>query len=308
MTEICFVLPPGLLLSDYAAPADAFRIAALLGADFRLRTVGAVAPGEAVASTLGISIAGVEPLPTELPAGSVVVVCGSTRHAPANAAAAAALVAWLRALRGSDVRLACICSGALYAAEAGWLSGRRCTTHHSLLDALRQAAPDARVQEDRVFVHDRGVYTSAGITAGTDLALHLIAGYADPSLAARVAREMVVYLRRGLDDPALSPWLQGRNHVDARIHRLQDAIAQTPAGEWSLEHIARREHMSVRSLTRHFRQATGMSVHDYLSQLRVSMANRLLDAGMHTASVAERMGMGSDRQLRRLRARAVRPR
>jgi len=306
MTEIVFVLPPGLLLTDYAAPADAFRIAALLGADIRVRTVAPVAAGEVVGSTLGIGIAGAAPLPDALAPGSIVILCGSTRHAPGDAAARRMLLDWLRRLRGADVRLACICSGALYAAHAGWLSGRRCTTHHALLAELRAAAPDAHVQEDRVFVHDRGVYTSAGITTGIDLALHLLAGIAGPSLAARVAREMVVYLRRGPDEPALSPWLQGRNHVDARIHRLQDAIAEAPAEDWSLRRMAAREHMSVRSLTRHFRDATGMSVHDYLSGLRLAMANRLRDAGLRAATIAARVGVGSDRQLRRLRARADR--
>lgn len=157
MTEVYFVLPPGLLLTDYAAPADAFRIARQLGADFQLRTVAAVAKDEAVLSALGVSIAGVEPLPERLPGNSLVVVCGSSRGVPANPAADRALVGWLKRMAGSEVRLACICSGALYAARAGWLSGRRCTTHHSLVEQLRKLAPDARVQEDRVFVEDGNV-------------------------------------------------------------------------------------------------------------------------------------------------------
>ena len=123
---------------------------------------------------------------------------------------------WLRRRREelrseqSPHRLVAICSGTLLAARAGLLGHRSCTTHHELLDVLRTAAPSARVIDNRVFVVDGPIASSAGITAGIDLALHLIAEECGEALAATVAEDMVVYLRRSPSDPELSPFLMHR--------------------------------------------------------------------------------------------------
>jgi transcriptional regulator GlxA family with amidase domain len=180
------------------------------------------------------------------------------------------------------------------------LDGRRCTTHHSLLDELRQLAPTAEVLDSRVFVEDGEVCTSAGITAGIDLALHLIAKLGSPRLAVAVAREMAVYMRRAAGDPALSPWLEGRNHMNMAIHRVQDALLKAPAQDWPLSRLADIGHLSVRSLTRHFREASGMSVNRYHARLRVALARQALANGDNVEHAAERAGLGSARQLRRL--------
>lgn len=299
--EVCFVLPPALVLLDFAGAAEAFRIAASMGMPVRRRVFAPVPAGAPAPTALGLGLAGVEPLPDALPESALVVVCGAVcgdGRAPATAGDLA-ISAWLgRVARGR--RIACVCSGALLAARAGLLEGRRCTTHHTLLDALRALAPSAQVLDSRVFVEDAGVYTSAGITAGIDLALYLIAALDAPRTAAEVAREMVVYLRRAPDDPALSPWLEGRNHMDARIHRVQDALVRAPAEDWTLVRLAELGSMSVRSLSRHFRRASGMSVHDYHARLRLALARQALAAGDSVERAAERAGLGSARQLRRL--------
>jgi len=300
-TEICFVLPPALLLLDFAGAADAFRIASQMGLPVRLRMVAPVREGEAAPTGLGVGLSGVEPLPAHLGDDVLVVVCGAVGDGEAvlSHRGSRALVDWLR-LRVADRSVACVCSGALLAAAAGLLRGRRCTTHHTLLDALRRLEPTADVLDSRVFVEDRGVYTSAGVTAGIDLALHLIAVLGSPRLAAAVAREMAVYLRRAPGDPALSPWLEGRNHMDARIHRIQEALAHAPAENWPLSRLAEIGHMSVRSLTRRFREASGMSINSYHARLRLALARQALAMGDTVERAAERAGLGSARQLRRL--------
>jgi transcriptional regulator GlxA family with amidase domain len=302
ITEVCFVLPPALVLLDFAGAADAFRIAASLGLPVRLRMLASVADGETTSTALGVGLAGVEPLPAQLGDHTLIMVCGATGSGEQvlSSPASAALIAWLRRHGGNGRPLACVCSGALMAAAAGLLDGRRCTTHHSLLDDLRRLAPDAEVLDSRVFVEDGEVYTSAGITAGIDLALHLIARLGSPRLAAAVAREMAVYVRRAAGDPALSPWLEGRNHMNMAIHRVQDALAQAPEQDWPLARLADIGHMSVRSLTRHFREASGMSVNRYHASLRLTLARQSLAAGDSVERAAERAGVGSARQLRRL--------
>lgn len=302
ITEVCFVLPPALILLDLAGAADAFRIAGTMGLPVRLRMLAPIAEGATATTALGVGLAGIEPLPAQLDDQALIVVCGAAGSGeqvlslPGNRA----LIAWLRRHGGDGRRLACVCSGALLAAAAGVLDGRRCTTHHSLLDTLRQLAPTADVLDSRVFVDDGDVYTSAGITAGIDLALHLIARLGSSRLAAAVAREMVVYMRRASGDSALSPWLEGRNHMNTAIHQVQDALAKAPDQEWPLARLADIGHLSVRSLTRHFREASGMSINSYHARLRLALARQALATGDSVERAAERAGLGSARQLRRL--------
>lgn len=296
------MLPPALILLDLAGAADAFRIAASMGLPVRLRMLAPIAEGEAVTTALGVRLAGIEPLPTKLDLHAMIVVCGATGSGEQvlSSPASKALVAWLRRHAGDGRRLACVCSGALLAAAAGLLDGRCCTTHHSLLETLRRLAPTADVLDSRVFVEDGEVYTSAGITAGIDLALHLIATLGSSRLAAAVAREMAVYMRRASGDSALSPWLEGRNHMNTAIHRVQDALAKAPDQEWPLARLAEIGHMSVRSLTRHFREATGMTINSYHTRLRLALARQALATGDSVERAAERAGLGSARHLRRL--------
>lgn len=301
VTEVCFVLPPALLLLDFAGAADAFRIAASMGLPVRLRMVAPVSDGQAASTALGVGLAGVEPLPARVGDDTLVVVCGAVGDCEQvlSSRGSRVLVDWLRRC-ATGRPIACVCSGALLAAAAGLLDGHRCTTHHTLLNALARLAPLAEVLDSRVFVEDRGVYTSAGVTAGIDLALHLIAGLGSPRMAAAVAREMAVYLRRAPGDPALSPWLEGRNHMDARIHQVQEALVRAPAEPWPLARLADVGHMSVRSLTRRFREASGMSINSYHARLRLALAQQALAAGDTVERAAERAGLGSARQLRRL--------
>ena len=301
ITEVCFVLPPALILLDLAGAADAFRIAASMGLPLRLRMVAPVTGGETASTALGVGLAGIEPLPARLDEHTLIVVCGATGTAEQvlSSPASVALVAWLRQ-HGNGRPLACVCSGALLAGAAGLLDGRRCTTHHSLIDALCRLVPSAEVLDSRVFVEDGDVCTSAGITAGIDLALHLIARLGSPRLAAAVAREMAVYMRRASGDPALSPWLEGRNHLSTAIHQVQDALARAPDQDWPLARLAEIGHMSVRSLTRHFREASGMSINRYHARLRLALARQALASGDSVERAAERAGLGSARQLRRL--------
>ncbi len=296
--DVWFVLPPDLVLLDFAGPAEAFRIAAARGGGFRVR----VAAVEAAATTsIGVTLGCVEPLPAALKPDDLLIVCGSTNDAASlGSKPGRALVRWLREVGTVPRRFACVCAGALFAARAGLLDGKRCTTHHLTIDALRSEAPRSQVLDSRVFVEDRGCYTSAGITAGIDLALHLIAELAGPQLSVEVARHMVVYLRRAPDDAALSPWLDGRNHMDAGIHRAQDALARAAHEDWPLDRLAARAHISVRTLTRHFREATGMSVRDYHARLRFALAKQALATGVSVESAATMVGFGSARQLRRL--------
>ncbi len=210
------------------------------------------------------------------------------------------IVAWLRRSFRPSMRLVSICSGALLAARAGLLDGRACTTHFTDCGLLAATAPAARVLENRLYVEDDGIYSSAGITAGIDLMLHIVGQLTSPATAAAVARYLVVYHRRSGTDPQLSPWLDGRNHIHPAIHRVQDAIAADPARHWSLDTLAALAFASPRHLSRLFNDHAGMSIPDYVNRLRVALAQQLVvETRLDMEGVAERAGFASSRQLRR---------
>jgi AraC-like DNA-binding protein len=161
-------------------------------------------------------------------------------------------------------------------------------------------APKAKVLENRLYVEDGGCYSSAGITAGVDLMLHILSQLTDQSCAVAVARYLVVYMRRGGDDPQLSPWLEGRNHIHPAVHRVQDAIAADLANSWNLSRLAKIAGAGDRHLSRLFNENVGMSIKDYTNRLRVALAKELLgQTRLDMECVAERVGFASSRQLRR---------
>ncbi|HTK56508.1 MAG TPA: helix-turn-helix domain-containing protein [Gemmatimonadales bacterium] len=312
--DILFVIAPHSLLLDIAGAAEAFRLADQhrgwqgLPARFRLRFTG---PEATIATSVGLGLAPLEPMPTEFTAPTWVVVVGQPSPPPEPPTPAVRAIArWLdRTLRGplfaagSPHRLMTVCSGALLAARGGLLTGRNCTTHHSLLEALRKLDPGAAVVDDRAFVVDGPVATSAGITAGIDLALHLVAEECGEALATSVAEDMVVYLRRSPGDPELSPFLAHRSHLHVAVHRVQDAITTAPERDWDMAALANVAHASERHLLRLFIDHAGVSPLDYLRTIRLERARQALEFGATVTRAAEVAGFSSDLQLRRAWAR-----
>jgi transcriptional regulator GlxA family with amidase domain len=260
------------------------------------------APMTRMRTSIGLELTGLGRLPREVEAGSLIVLPGLPSGAlDFDAEATRRVTEWLQRIAHREVTLVCVCAGALLAGRAGLLSGRDCTTHHAHTEELRRIAPDARVHDNRIFVEDGRIYTSAGITAGIDLALHLIGQDLGPRVAAEVAREMVVYVRRAGADPALSPWFMHRNHLHPVVHRVQDAVTMNPAASWSAAKLARVGCTSPRHLARLFAEQAGCSPLDYVQRVRVTLARELLrqtDLGIER--VAERSGFSSAAQLRRV--------
>ncbi len=306
VVPVFMVVPPRALLLDVAGPVEVLRRANAEQTRLRYDVTTSARPAT-VQSSVGLTLAGLAPLPQTLPLGSLVIVSGSADEPlgppPDRAADArdeAAVVAWLARTVGPGVRLATVCSGALLAARAGLFDGRKCTTHHAAIDDLARLAPLARVRENRLYVGDGERMSSAGISAGVDLMLHLVAADLGPAVAVAVARHLVVYLRRAGSDPQLSPWLEGRNHLHPAIHRAQDAVAADPARGWSVDSLADVANTSRRTLSRLFNEQTGMSVTDYVNRMRIALARQLvLHTGADMETVAERAGYGSARQFRR---------
>lgn len=304
--EVLFLLLPDSLVLDWAGPAEALRSAnrhlAALGQPprFRLRFIGVRADAR---SSVGAMISGLEPLPAAIVRPGWLVLVGQPGQVIALDADddGRAALHWLRGLclAEGELELMCVCAGAVIAAHAGLLAGRRATTHHQHLDELQAAEPGCEVIANRVFVHDGPVWTSAGVTCGIDLALHRIAAECGAPLAAQVAQSLVVALRRGPQDPELSPFLLHRDHLHPALHRVQDALSQAPQQDWPLAAMAAIAHTSPRHLTRLFADHAGTSPQDYLRSIRLSVAQAALQAGRSVTQAAALAGFSSDTQLRR---------
>lgn len=298
---VYFLMLPQVLSLDVSGPAETLRLAG----QFSLHYIG---PLPQVTCSVGMTLSQLQPLPERLEDGAILVVPGVSdslnffANEPAEQARR-----WLAALQPDlqqqRITLVCVCSGALLAAQAGLLDGYQCTTHHDVIERMRQQAPAAQVKENRIFVEDRSVYTSAGITAGIDLALHLINRQCGATRAMEIAREMVVYFRRSGDDPQLSPWLRYRNHLHPAVHRAQDVMAAEPEAEWSVPQVAEKAHVSSRHLARLFRSHVGISVREYHEQLRLAVAQQRLQQGYGLEKAALAAGFSSGRQLRRAQQR-----
>ena len=160
-------------------------------------------------------------------------------------------------------------------------------------------APQAQVVGNRVFLVDGPIASSAGITAGIDLALHLIGENCGEALAAAVAEDMVVYLRRSARDPELSPFLVHRRHLHGAVHRVQDAISAEPERDWNMAALAALGHVTERHLLRLFTDHAGVSPLHYLQAIRIERARQSLEHGASVTHAAEVAGFRSGLQLRR---------
>jgi transcriptional regulator GlxA family with amidase domain len=311
LISVFVVVPPRLLLLDIAGPIEVLRQANRVQDSVRFEVVY-VGPQSTLQTSIGVTLSAIKPLPEQLAAGSWIVLAGDVEQvmrcagetdpgkSPADAKAEEAIVDWLKATVRPDHKLITICTGAVTLARAGLLDGYACTTHYLSYEELAEIAPKARILENRLYVVDGERYSSAGITAGIDLMLHLVHQCTDESCALAIARYLLVYLRRSGSDPQLSPWLAGRNHIHPAVHRAQDAIASDLTKSWSLAALARVAGASDRHLSRLFHEHVGMSIPEYSNRLRVAYAQELLrETHIDMERVAEQSGFNSTRQLRR---------
>jgi transcriptional regulator GlxA family with amidase domain len=231
------------------------------------------------------------------PVDTVVVAGGNGTRA---ALADPELRSWLGDAAARTRRMTSVCSGAFLLAAAGLLDGRRATTHWSECDTLATAFPTTTVEPDAIYVRDGQVATSAGITAGMDLALALVEEDFGREVALDVARWLVLFVRRPGGQSQFSTQLRAQAAESEPIRELQAWIVEHPSAELSVNTLAARVAMSPRHFARVFARETGLTPAAYVEAVRVDMARRLLeDTGLGLDSVAEGAGFGSVETLRR---------
>lgn len=300
MPQVFFLVLEGINLLDLAGPAHVFDAAREFGVPYQVRFCGL--GKKPVASHLGLGLAGLEHISQIKPRTGDLVFIPGVHRVDHRREEAGGSVAWLRAAHRRGATLCSVCTGAFVLAWAGLLDGRRSTTHWTRVEALRAAAPKSQVHGEVLFVEDDNVFTSAGVSSGIDLALSILESRHGALLATRVARELVVYLRRPADHAQGSVYLDYRNHLRVGVHRVQDWLATHPERHATLPELARIAALSPRHLSRLFRQATGITIQQYRTRLRLERARRMQsNPEMTCDAIATACGFGDARQLRRIR-------
>jgi transcriptional regulator GlxA family with amidase domain len=286
---------PGFQLLDAAGPVGAFEAAG----EYDVRIVAAT-PGP-VSSSSGVQWLA-QGLPRKTEGGTLVVSGGSGVEA---AMRDATLLRFIRNVHQRQLRVASVCSGSMLLAAAGLLDGRTATTHWSRTGQFKGLFPAVRLEADRIFVQDGNTWTSAGVTAGIDLALAMIAQDVGESVARAVAQELVVYYRRpgGQSQFSALLTLQG---AQGRFDPVLDHIRRNLRERHNVEELADRACMSPRHFARAFHAETGVTPAKAVEKIRVEAARTAFEGGAASVQrVATECGFGDAERMRRSFARLL---
>ncbi|HAA13671.1 MAG TPA: AraC family transcriptional regulator, partial [Cytophagales bacterium] len=299
--RVFFLVPPQVHLLDVSGPIHLFYEARAYGANLELRFLR-MHNQEELRSSAGLFLAQLESYQKySLGATDILFVPGIESlllHDDLFREESAPFYRWLQDQQGGGAKICSVCTGAYLLAQAGILNGRSCTTHWKYLEDFKERFPQVTLLQDRLFVKDGTTYSSAGVASGIDLSLYILEELYGTSFAIQIAREVVVYLRRGDDDPQLSVFLQYRNHLENRVHQAQDFLSQHLEKPISIERLGEVVNMSSRNLPRLFKKTTGITIGQYTDQLRVERAVQLLSEGYKVETVSQMCGLKSPNQLR----------
>jgi transcriptional regulator GlxA family with amidase domain len=294
--RVVIVVFPGLQPIDAIGPAEVFHTAARIDPPGYSVELVAAEPGPVRSSTVGLEVDRTlstcrGPIDTLLVAGGTGVIAAAKDER---------LLSWLRAAAQRSRRVCSVCTGAFLLAQSGLLEGRRATTHWASCEALAQRYPSVTVEPDQIYVRDGDVYTSAGVTAGMDLALALVEEDLGRATALEVARWLVVFVKRPGGQSQFSAQLAAQTADRQPLRELQDWIAGNLDADLSVPALAARAHMSERNFARAFRKELGMTPAAYVETTRVEAARIALESGdTPVEAVARNTGFGTVETMRR---------
>jgi transcriptional regulator GlxA family with amidase domain len=294
MRTIGFLVFPEFQLLDATGPIATFEEAngEASSPAYRLCVIACAAGTMRSLSGIELSAAAFDDEPLD-----TLIVAGGT--GARKAAACAATVAYVRFAAGRARRVASVCSGAFVLAAAGLLDGRRATTHWARAAELARAYPRVHVEPDRIFIRDGAIWTSAGITAGIDLALAMVADDLGERIAKAAARQLVVYYRRPGGQSQFSTLLEAE-HRSGRFSPLLAWARERLHEPLSIEQLADRAAMSTRHFSRAFARETGMTPAKAIERLRLEVSRERIESGAEPIErVATLAGFGDAERMRR---------
>jgi transcriptional regulator GlxA family with amidase domain len=303
------VVYPDVQSLDLVGPQEVFAAAQQL-----IATTGRTEPGYRV------YVASLDGAPLRASSGLQIVPDVALARAPtridtllvaggagsARASAEAGLLEWLRETAPGARRVASVCTGAFVLAAAGLLDGRRASTHWASAAKLAERYPAVEVDPEPIYVRDGNVWTSAGVTAGMDLALALIEEDLDRAAALTIARHLVLFLRRPGNQSQFSATLAAQEPEREPLREVQRYVVEHVAEDLCVQALAERAHMSSRNFSRAFASETGITPARYVERVRLEAARRALeDTAQPIATVAETCGFGTPETMRRTFIRAL---
>lgn len=299
---------PGVQSLDVTGPLEVFATAQRLiaagarhGRGYQVSVVSR--DGGALRSSSGLRILPDGGLPSPGAFQTLLVPGGEGRTASAEDEE---LVRWIALAAAGARRTAAVCTGAFLLARAGLLDGRRATTHWAYAQNLQEECPGALVDPEPIFIRDGDLWTSAGVTAGIDLALALVEQDHDRELALQIARALVMFLRRPGGQTQFSATLLAQAPEREPLRELQREVLEDVAADHRVEAMAGRVHMSTRHFARAFRAETGLTPARYVERVRVEAARRRLEeTGDPVALVAAGCGFGTAETMRRAFVRSL---
>ena len=301
MQKFAFIIPPTVELLDLSGPAQVFTEAKVHGFEIGIEFYQF---SEEPISTSGLSFGNIANFKAaKLKEGDFVFVPGMDNEYVNSISfkAERAFFNWLKECSDKGITVCSICTGAFALGHAGLLEDTECTTHWRRVDALQLQFPRAKVVADILYIKSNNVYTSAGISAGIDLALAILEDLKGPLFTHKVARGLVVYHRRSGSHKQQSIYLDYRNHINPQVHEVQDYMIDNLSKENSIESLAALVGMSPRNLSRKKKKKTGSTVLEYLTLLRKEYASTMLNNPEYTIEyIASKCGFKIARQLQRI--------
>jgi len=301
MQKLAFIIPPTVELLDLSGPVQVFTEAKFYGFDVDIEFYQLE---DNPVSTAGL---GFGPLPhfskAKLKEGDFVFVPGMDMDYTNSIdfKSEKEFFSWLKTCSEKKIYVCSICNGAFALGHAGLLNDIECTTHWRRVKALQQQFPKSRVVADMLFIKNNYVYTSAGISAGIDLALAILEDLKGPLFTHKVARGLVVYHRRSGKHNQQSVYLDYRNHINPQIHEVQDYLIDNLSRDNDIETLASLVGMSARNLSRVFKEKTGSTILEYITLLRIETASTMLNNPDFTMEyIASQCGFKTARQLQRI--------
>ena len=301
MRKIAFIIPPSVEMLDLAGPVQVFTEAKFYGFEIELEFYSYQ---EETISTSGLAFGKVANYKEALlKEGDYLFMPGMGFEYVSSIEfrREREFFKWIKECAGKKVFICSVCNGAFALGEAGLLKDTECTTHWRRIKELQSRFPDAKVITDILFKKSNNVYTSAGISAGIDLALAILEELKGALFTHKVARGLVVYHRRNHNHTQQSIYLDYRNHINPKIHEVQDYLIDHLSEENSVEDLASHVAMSPRNLSRVFKEKTGSTILEYLTLLRIEYAKTMLNNPEFTIEyIASQCGFKTARQLQRI--------
>ncbi|MEP6626561.1 MAG: DJ-1/PfpI family protein [Ginsengibacter sp.] len=301
MKKIAFIIPPTVELLDLAGPVQVFTEAKYYGFEIEIEYYSY--SSEPV-STSGLGFGALRNYrEANLQAGDYVFVPGMDFDYIRSISFGAEIdfFEWLKVMSENNITVCSVCTGAFALGKAGLLNDTECTTHWRRVADLQSQFPTARVLTDILYIKSNNIYTSAGISAGIDMALAVLEDLKGPLFTHKIARVLVVYHRRSGTHKQQSIYLDYRNHINPQVHEVQDYLINNLAGENNIHTLASRVNMSPRNLSRVFKEKTGSTILEYHTLLRIEYASTMLSNPEYTIEfIASKCGFKSSRQLQRI--------